>query len=85
MAMTLQEKRARRAERKASEERMKKSKEEAIEYVKRGTCPVCGEKLYRNLALTGWWVCGSRGEDGFRRDGKTSVEKPSCYFQCFTD
>lgn len=77
MAMTLQEKRARRAERKA--------KEEAREHVKRGTCPVCGEKLHRNLALTGWWECGSRGADGFRRDGKTVVEKPSCHFQCFTD
>lgn len=81
MAMTLQEKRARRAERKAS----KKAKEEAREHVKRGTCPVCGEKLHRNLALTGWWVCGSKGADGFRRDGKTAVEKLSCHFQCFTD
>lgn len=85
MAMTLQEKRARRAERKASEERMKKAKEEAREHVKRGTCPVCGEKLHRNLALTGWWVCGSKGTDGFRGDGKMAAEKPSCHFQCFTD
>lgn len=85
MAMTLQEKRERRAERKAAKEKMQKSREEAMKHVSRGTCPECGEKLYRNLALIGWWVCGSRGADGFRRDGKTSVEKPSCDFQCFTD
>jgi hypothetical protein len=81
--MTLAEKRVRRAERKASLERVEQAKKEARAHVERGTCPLCGEKLYRNISLAGWWMCGSRGADGFRYDGKTAAEKPHCDFQCF--
>lgn len=83
MAMTLEEKRARRAERKANKERRAKIEAENQAIVSTGVCPKCGEKLHRNLAITGWWQCGSYGADGFRRDGKKAADVPQCSFQCF--
>lgn len=83
MAMTLEEKRARRAERKADRERMAKIKAENRAIVSTGVCPKCGGQIYINLAIKGWWQCGAYGDDGFRRDGKKAADVPQCSFQCF--
>jgi hypothetical protein len=56
---------------------------EAAAHVARGTCPDCGCKLYRNLALTGWWQCGAFGEPSFRKEEHRNL--PPCGFQTFTE
>lgn len=81
MAMTLQEKRDRRAENKAQIERMNAAKAETRRIVAAGVCPTCAGKLRRNLALTGWYQCEQLGTEGFRKD----ASKPSCNWQGFTE
>ena len=81
MAMTLTERRARAAERKASAERVAKAIAETCAVVASGKCPQCGAGLRRNLALTGWWQCRQYGADGFREDNT----KPHCSWQGFTE
>ena len=85
MAMSLEEKRARRAKRKESANRCREAREKAQKIVSTGVCPVCGGGISRNLSLSGWWQCNSFGSDGFREDGKKASEKPPCGFQCFTE
>ncbi len=79
--MTLEEKRQRRADRKASNERIAKAQAETCAIVASGKCPYCGSGLRRNLALTGWWTCEQRGAMGFRKDDN----RPECSWQGFTE
>jgi ribosomal protein L37AE/L43A len=46
-----------------------------------GTCPRCGSKLVRNLALAGWWQCEQYGAVTHR----ARPDDPQCGFQTFTD
>lgn len=55
---------------------------EAMEHAKRGTCPRCGTKLIRNLALAGWWQCGAYASPSHRRPEYLGLAQ--CSFQCFT-
>ena len=80
MAMTLQEKRERAAERKRSAERLAKAQAETRAIVASGVCPQCGAGLRRMLAITGWWTCEQKGTEGFRKDSN----KPACSWQGFT-
>ena len=58
---------------------------EAREIVATGTCPECGQKLVRNLALSGWWQCAALGtEDNKRRNG-CQPGTADCGYQTFTD
>lgn len=52
----------------------------ALAIIKTGKCPQCGTKLYRNLALAGWYQCGHFGADGFQKE-----PGPQCDFQIFYD
>jgi len=79
--MSLEEKRARRAEREASRKRIEAAQAETRAIVSRGTCPKCGCGLRRNLAITGWWQCKQFGAEGFRADSA----KPACEWQGFTE
>lgn len=79
MAMTLQERRERAAERKASQARIEAATAEARKIVATGKCPKCGDAIKANLAITGWYVCVQKGAVGFRKD----ASKPGCEFQCF--
>ena len=58
-------------------------RQEAQAHVERGTCPLCGTRLVRNLALTGWWQCGAYASESHRRP--EFVGLPACAFQCFTE
>lgn len=80
MAMSREERAARKAEREATKVRMEKNRAEAIAIVATGKCPECGAGLRNNLAMTGWWQCQQFGAEGFRKDSS----KPACSFQCFT-
>ncbi|GAC1475606.1 MAG: hypothetical protein PVSMB8_00350 [Vulcanimicrobiaceae bacterium] len=62
--------------------KMMKLQADAAEHVARGTCPHCGTKLVRNLALTGWWQCGAYASADFRKPEFKGL--PSCAFQTFT-
>ena len=84
MPMTLDQKRARRAERQAMRDRMERSEAEARAHVARGTCPQCGRRLYRNSALPGWWQCGAYGSPGFR-PAEYAADPGRCSWQCFTE
>lgn len=78
--MTKQERAERRAERKASAERIAQAQTETRAIVATGVCPCCGSKLKRNLSITGWWQCEQFGSVGFRaRDND-----PQCGWQGFT-
>lgn len=48
--------------------------------VKAGRCPLCQTRLYRNLALSGWYQCGHLGAEGFQKE-----TGPACNFQFFYD
>ena len=50
----------------------------AYNFVKTGTCPLCGTKLYRNSSMAGWWQCGHFGAEGFQKEPGTH-----CDFQIF--
>lgn len=80
MAMTLQEKRERAAERKASAARIAAAQAATAAVVASGCCPQCGASLRRNASLTGWWQCAQYGAEGFRADSS----KPACSWQGFT-
>lgn len=80
MAMTLAEKRERRAARKASAERIAKAHAEAQAALAANRCPACGRAVRRNLALTGWVQCSQHGAEGFRADSS----QPACSWQGFT-
>jgi len=71
--MTKQERETERAKRMARHV-------EAQRITAHGMCPDCGTKLYRNLALSGWWQCGRRGAPGFQKEAG-----PACDFQLFYD
>jgi DNA repair exonuclease SbcCD ATPase subunit len=81
MKLTLEEKRARKAEREASVAKMKKAQEETRAIVATGVCPLCGRKLKRNLSLTGWYMCSQSGSEQFRIEPRL----PSCSWQGFTE
>lgn len=53
--MTKQERAERKAERKASAERIAKAQAETRAIVATGKCPLCGRGLKQNLALAGWY------------------------------
>ena len=78
--MTTTKRTARRAGRAAQIARIAAFHAAAQAHVARGTCPDCGTKLYRNLALAGWWQCGRVGAVGFQR-----VAGQPCNFQIFTE
>lgn len=78
--MTLQEKRDRRAARKASELRMAEGRKEAAQALAENRCPVCGGPVRVNLAMTGWVQCAQFGAEGFRADST----RPACSWQGFT-
>jgi hypothetical protein len=78
--MTKQERAARKAEQKRTDDRLKEIHEESIRIVTAGKCPECGDALKRNLSIAGWYQCVQLGAEGFRKD----ASKPSCRFQCFT-
>ena len=80
MAMTREERAARKAERVASAARIAQAQQETRAVVATGVCPRCGSKLRRNLSLTGWWQCAQFGAEQFRAD-KT---RPACNWQGFT-
>jgi hypothetical protein len=80
MAMTKEERAARKAEKIATAARMAKQRAEAQAVVATGKCPQCGSGLRSNLAMTGWFQCQQYGAEGFRKDST----KPACSFQCFT-
>lgn len=54
---------------------------EGLRIVRKGVCPTCGTKLYRNLALSGWFQCGHFGADGFQRESSPE----HCDYQMFYD
>jgi ribosomal protein L37AE/L43A len=72
---------AKRAERAASDARIRAAQEATRAIVATGKCPECGSKLRRNLSMTGWWQCAQFGSDGFRADDA----KPACGWQGFTE
>ena len=79
--MSIEERRERAAERKASAARIAAAQAETRAVVATGKCPRCACELRRNLSLTGWWQCGQLGAEGFRKDSS----KPSCSWQGFTE
>lgn len=79
--LTLEEKRARRADNTARAARIAAQQAETRAIVAKGACPHCGRVLRRNLSLTGWWQCSQLGAEGFRAD----ASKPSCSWQGFTE
>lgn len=81
MAMTKEQRAARRQAAAESKARIEKAHAEAREILKTGKCPRCGRSLRRNLALSGWWQCSQLGAEGFRAD----ASQPSCDFQMFTE
>ena len=81
MAMTREERVARRKANAEAKARMEKSRAECKAVVASGKCPRCQSPLRRNLALTGWWQCSQYGSDGFRKDST----KPACDWQGFTE
>lgn len=80
MAMSKEERAARKAERIESARRIAEAQARTVEIVKTGKCPTCGCGLRRNLALTGWWQCEQFGAEGFRKDSA----QPACGWQGFT-
>lgn len=64
-----------------SKARIEASQAKTREIVNSGTCPQCGNKVKRNLALTGWWQCEQYGAPQFR----TYEDKPACSWQGFTE
>lgn len=80
MAMTKEERAARKAEQQRTADRLKAIYDENIRIVTEGRCPECGDALKRNLSMTGWYQCVQLGAEGFRKD----ASRPSCRFQCFT-
>ena len=81
MRKTKTERDALKLARAESNARIAAAKAEMREHVARGTCPVCGERIRRNLSLTGWYQCDQFGAEGFRKN----AAKPSCNFQGFTE
>lgn len=75
--------RQKREQKTMSMARIATAKAEAGRVVATGTCPQCGTKLRRNLALTGWWQCGAFGRPDFRQP--ECCDLPDCSFQCFTE
>lgn len=53
---------------------------DAAVIVAAGRCPVCGQGIHRNIALTGWWQCDGYGAEGFRKAGAIH----GCDWQTFT-
>lgn len=81
MKKTLEEKRAARAARKASEARIAESQAKVRAIVATGVCPHCSRGLRRNLSLAGWWQCEQFGAEGFRAESSL----PACNWQGFTE
>lgn len=81
MAMTLEEKRKRAAERKARDERIAKAQAETRAVVATGVCPTCGSRLRRNSSIAGWWQCEQLGAETHRARPN---DKP-CSWQGFTE
>lgn len=80
MAMTIQERRALKAERVAAQERMAARNLEARTALHSNTCPSCKGNVHRNLALTGWVQCDGFGAVGFRKNPNAMP----CNWQGFT-
>lgn len=66
----------------ARNERMEASKREAQEALRTNRCPMCGNGVYQNLALTGWVQCHGYPTASHRRPGHEN-DKP-CHWQGFT-
>jgi hypothetical protein len=49
--------------------RREKLRAEGIAVVSTGVCPCCGQKIVRNLSITGWFQCAGYGAEGFRAAG----------------
>lgn len=81
MAMSAEDRKARKLARAAANLRMALVRREARSIVLSDRCPLCHKWLRRNFALPGWWQCSQFGADGFRADSSL----PSCEFQCFTE
>lgn len=80
MAMTLTERREKRAAQAASEARIRAEHEITKTVVASGKCPFCHAGVKRNNSLTGWWQCEQFGAEQFRKDST----KPPCSWQGFT-
>jgi len=81
MALTTEEKKQRRIERQASDERIAKAKAETLAVVATGKCPICGSKLRRNSSIAGWWQCEQLGAVTHR----ARPNDPPCSWQGFTE
>ena len=79
--MTREQRRARRAEREAQQERIRQAQQETARIVASGRCPLCGSALRRNLALGGWWQCEQFGAP----DRRARPEDAQCSWQGFTE
>lgn len=78
--MTSLQRAERKAARTAQAARIAAAKLEAARVVASGVCPLCGQRVRRNLAIAGWWQCIGFGAEGFRVTGSTE-----CSFQTFTE
>jgi ribosomal protein L37AE/L43A len=83
MAMTTAERAARKAQRVAQTARIAEAQANTRETVRSGKCPLCGQGIHRNLALTGWWQCNAAGES-YMRPAKYR-DLPKCTWQGFTE
>lgn len=64
-----------------SAQRIKDGQEEIKKIVATGKCPHCGERLRRNMSMTGWWQCDQLGAENFR----VRPNDPPCNWQGFTE
>ncbi len=74
---------AKAAQRAAQTARIAAAKAQAARVLESGVCPMCGTRLRRNLAITGWYQCGAFGEPTFRETPYAAL--PKCDFQMFTE
>ena len=70
-------------ERKASEARMEAAKAATRKAVSDNCCPSCGNTLYHNNALAGWWQCNGFPAASHRKAGHENDAK--CSWQGFTE
>ena len=75
--------RERRAAREASDRRIADAKAATQAAVASGICPECGNSIYRNMAMAGWYQCDGYPARSHRRPGHMS--DPKCDWQGFTE
>ena len=61
--------------------RMAECYAEARKVVLTGRCPLCGDNLERNLALSGWFQCANYGT---RKLDNGRADNQNCDYQTFT-